>query len=44
MTISMYKASIPRFIHTLRSLGAILDKAQAYAEARKNPDTTTLVH
>jgi hypothetical protein len=31
----MYKVSIPRFIHTLRSLGAILDKAQAYAEAKK---------
>jgi len=35
MKISMYQVSIPRFIHTLRSLGAILDKAQAYAEAKK---------
>jgi hypothetical protein len=35
MTISMYKVSIPRFIHTLRNLGAILDKAEAYAEAKK---------
>ena len=35
MTISMYKVSIPRFIHTLRNLGAILDKAQSYAEAKK---------
>ena len=35
MTISLYKASSPRFIHTLRNLGAILDKAQGYAEAKK---------
>lgn len=35
MTVSMYKVSIPRFIHALRNLGAILDKAQAYAEAKK---------
>lgn len=35
MTISMYQVSIPRFIHTLRSLGAILEKAQSHAEAKK---------
>ncbi|MBS0320943.1 MAG: DUF1993 domain-containing protein [Proteobacteria bacterium] len=35
MTLSMYEASIPRFIHTLDNLAKILDKAQAYAEARK---------
>jgi uncharacterized protein len=35
MPISMYKISIPRFVHTLRNLSAILDKAQAYAEAKK---------
>jgi hypothetical protein len=35
MTISMYKASIPRFIHMLNVLGAILDKAQAYEEVKK---------
>jgi hypothetical protein len=35
MAISMYEVSIPRFIHTLGVLGAILDKAQAYAEAKK---------
>jgi hypothetical protein len=35
MAISMYEVSIPRFIHTLRTLGAIVDKAQAYAEAKK---------
>ena len=35
MRISMYQASAPRFAHTLRNLSTILDKAQAYAEARK---------
>ena len=35
MRISMYQASAPRFAHTLRNLSAILDKAQAYAEAKK---------
>ena len=35
MTISMYQASAPRFANTLRNLSAILDKAQAHAEARK---------
>lgn len=35
MTISMYQASAPRFIHTLNALSAILDKAQAHAELRK---------
>ena len=35
MTISMYKASAPRFIHTLNALSAILDKAQAHADAKK---------
>jgi len=31
----MYQASAPRFVHTLKNLSAILDKAQAYAEAKK---------
>ncbi len=31
----MYQASAPRFAHTLRNLSAILDKAQAFAEAKK---------
>lgn len=31
----MYQASAPRFANTLRNLSAILDKAQAYAEAKK---------
>jgi hypothetical protein len=35
MKISMYQASAPRFAHTLRNLSAILDKAQAHAEAKK---------
>ena len=35
MKISMYQASAPRFAHTLKNLSAILDKAEAYAEAKK---------
>ena len=35
MTISMYQASAPRFIHSLKALSAILGKAQAHCEARK---------
>jgi len=35
MTISMYQASVPRFINTLNNLSAILDKALAHAEAKK---------
>jgi uncharacterized protein len=35
MKISMYQASAPRFINMLNNLSAILDKAQAHAEARK---------
>lgn len=35
MTISMYQVSIPRFVHMLHNLSAILDKAQAYADAKK---------
>lgn len=35
MKISMYEASIPTFLHTLRSLKAILEKGIAHAEARK---------
>ena len=35
MKLSMYQASAPRFAHTLRNLAAILDKAQAYVDARK---------
>ena len=35
MTLSMYQASAPRFVNTLKNLSAILDKAQAHCEARK---------
>src|ERR1700680_3832432 len=35
MTISMYKASAPIFVQFLTSLSAVLDKAAAYAEAKK---------
>jgi len=35
MPISMYQASAPRFVNTLKNLSAILDKAQAHAEAKK---------
>jgi hypothetical protein len=35
MTISMYQASVPRFVNILGNLSNILDKAQAYADAKK---------
>lgn len=35
MNITMYQASAPRFVNTLNNLSAILDKAQAHAEAKK---------
>jgi hypothetical protein len=35
MQISMYQASAPRFANTLKNLSAILDKAQAHADAKK---------
>jgi len=35
MQISMYQASAPRFVNTLKNLSAILDKAQAHADAKK---------
>lgn len=35
MAISMYQASAPRFANMLKNLSAILDKAQAHAEAKK---------
>jgi uncharacterized protein len=35
MSISMYQASAPRLVNTLKNLSAILDKAQAHAEAKK---------
>ena len=42
MNISMYQASVPRFINILGNLSNILDKAQAHAEAKKiDPLTLT---
>ena len=35
MTISMYQASVPRFVNILGNLSNILDKAQAHVDARK---------
>jgi uncharacterized protein len=35
MTISMYQASVPRFVNILGNLSAILDKAQAHVDAKK---------
>jgi uncharacterized protein len=35
MTISMYKASVPIFLQFLTSLSTLLDKAAAFAEAKK---------
>ena len=35
MTISMYQASVPRFVNILNNLSGILDKAQAHVDARK---------
>ena len=42
MTISMYQASVPRFVNILGNLANILDKAQAHVDARKlDPATLT---
>ena len=35
MSISMYQASVPRFLNILGNLSNILDKAQSYADAKK---------
>jgi hypothetical protein len=35
MAISMYLASAPRFVNTLKNLSSILDKAQVHADAKK---------
>jgi hypothetical protein len=42
MTISMYQASVPRFVNILGNLMNILDKAQAHVDAKKlDPHTLT---
>ncbi len=38
MTISMYQASVPRFVYILGNLSNILDKAQALVDAKKIDD------
>lgn len=38
MTLSMYQASVPRFVNILGNLSRILDKAQAYVDAKKLDD------
>ncbi len=35
MNISMYQASVPRFVNILGNLSSILDKAQAHVDAKK---------
>ena len=35
MSISMYQASVPRFVNILGNLSNILDKAQAHVDAKK---------
>ena len=40
MTISMYQASVPRFVNILGNLSKILDKAQAHIDAKKISDAT----
>ena len=35
MNVSMYQASAPRFVNMLKNISALLDKAQAHAEAKK---------
>ena len=42
MTISMYQASVPRFVGMLNNLSAILDKAALHAEGKKiKPEALT---
>ena len=43
MTISMYQASVPRFVNILGNLSNILEKAQAHVEAKKI-DGATLIN
>jgi hypothetical protein len=43
MSISMYQASVPRFVNILGNLSNILDKAQAHVDAKKI-DASALVN
>lgn len=38
MTISMYQASVPRFVNILGNLSGIMDKTQAHIDAKKIAD------
>ena len=40
MSISMYQASVPRFVNILGNLSTILDKAQAHVDAKKLDDAS----
>ena len=40
MTISMYQASVPRFVNILGNLSNILDKTQAHINAKKLSDAS----
>jgi uncharacterized protein len=42
MAMSMYQASVPAFLQTLRSLSAILDKAETFAAERRIDPTVLL--
>lgn len=42
MSLSMYKASVPVFIHGLRNLSAVLAKGEAFAEAKKIDESVLL--
>jgi len=42
MQISMYQASAPRFINSLRNLSAILDRAKAHVETKKIEPTALI--
>ena len=39
MTISMYQASVPRISNSLNNLSNLLDKAQAFVDAKKLDET-----
>jgi len=43
MTLSMYQASVPAFVHFLTTLSAILDKAEAHC-AEKKIDPSILIN
>ncbi|MGH6683679.1 MAG: DUF1993 family protein [Pseudolabrys sp.] len=42
MTISMFQVSVPVFLRNLNALSGVLDKAAAFAEAKKFDQTVLL--